>query len=104
MVMHQLHPRHVLSRDDECLALALIHNRAPELDYAVSNDNIDLRCPGLLRALRHDLIAYRGIVCGRRLELTCNARQRVQQIGTADNADKLAVLYDWQALDTVALH
>jgi hypothetical protein len=41
MIADIFHPRHVLSSDDKRLPLPIIHDRAPELDDTIADNDID---------------------------------------------------------------
>src|SRR5206468_1302677 len=89
-----------------CLSLALVEDRAPQLDDAVADDGVDeiLRSPGLLGELGEDPVADLRIRFGARGHLTGHARQRMQQIGTAEDSDDTAAAHHRQPLDAALLH
>ena len=57
MITYLLYPGHIFRRHDKGLPLAFVGNCAPKLNDAITDHDIDLRCPGLLVKFGLDLVA-----------------------------------------------
>ena len=93
-----------LRRDDKALTFAIIGDNSVQLGDAVLDDHVDVGRPILSRNCRHDAVADRRIIASRRIGITCKTRERMHQVGTADNADNAAAAGHRNALDAMALH
>ena len=105
VAFHRLHPRHGLGHHARSFTLLGIDDRAPQFDDPVADHHVDhvSRRPRLTVQFRKHGFAD-GFVClgtGRR---DGEARQRMQQIGAADNPNQLTPAHDRNALDAKFFH
>ena len=83
---------HVLGRDDERLALALVGDDAPQFGDAVLDDDIDVAAPiAACRSAARILSRIAASLPAGGWHVAREARQRMHQIGAADDADHPSV-------------
>src|SRR5262249_17423353 len=93
-----------LRSDDKALTFAIIGDNSVQFGHAILDDHVDMRRPILARDCGHDAVTDRRIAASRRTDITCNARERMHQVGTADDADNAAAAGHRDALNATALH
>src|ERR1039458_1902621 len=106
MILHRFHAGDILGGNLKRVALAFIHNHAPQIDVYLPHDNI--RCRNWRPQFAFHL-GYQTLTNLRVVEvgMRCASRQTdhaVHDVGTRDDTDNLMAAYYWHALDAMPLH
>ena len=104
MVPHALDAGDIFGGDDQAGTLAIIGNYAVQFSDTRVDNNIDARCPILFADRGKDLVANCQIARSWRGDVAAQTRQRVHEIGAADDPDHTPAAGNRKAFDVMAFH